>query len=251
MTKFAVPGLSIDEYFQLSHIEFDELCKQLYQDNKKWLNETLNDPVVHSVLVTSDGRILKSRYDNSVLTAEQVRDAARIYGSLVYQLSRPTRFLDVNLYFQDASEHEVLTALERSRDGVSRYKGHVKTAKSQSGSLEKLSNVFIVGRMEELIPSIKGERYEEGATVAYSQPMEVFGWKRLHIASQSAEKVHQRNARTMDEREPGKWLRIERLHRFDDPVLDMFDTYDIERLPAWPGMILYKVMDAKKPPVKY
>ncbi len=239
MPGFVAPDMPKEAYMSIPAGEFGTLCRELYNRNKRWLNEAVNDPLVKSVLVAPDGRIVKSTYDKRVLTPEQVRDEARIRGCILYQLIRPQSFLSLDLYFQDTDQDAVLKALERNRDRVKTYKEDVKTTKSQSGSLEKLRATFVLGGMRELMPLVGEKRYSEGATVVYSQTMDVFGGKRLHIASQAEAKIHERGARTSSDRQPDLWIRMERLHRFDDTVLDIYDTYAMERREGWPDLILY------------
>jgi hypothetical protein len=65
----------------------------------------------------------------------------------------------------------------------------------------------------------------------------------IRMTSQSQIEVNLRGSKTLDQKEPGRWLRIDRLHRFDDPVVDMFDTYGLKVVENVLPLILYKTRD--------
>jgi hypothetical protein len=246
-TKFKIQqGITMPRYKKLDSQEFDGLCEKLYKQNREWFRqETSNNPTVTGILVV--GKKLEEVYHtNGFPSYFEIQRRSQTEGKKVFLLTRPNPYLDLVLYFQTKNSEMITELLKREKQDVKSYLEPVEGISQlncQSGLLNNIEDAFAIGELKyekTLIRQSKPElgRYEQGATVA---TIEHPSYKmRLRITSQSEKEVHLRRAKTIEEKRPGNWERIERLHRFDDPILDIFDTYEMKKRENWPDLLVYK-----------
>ncbi len=245
MPKFIEPKISKKNYMKLSGPEFDDLCNDALQCNKEWFRETTGkNPHAVWILVLGN-KAIEVGYKNIVPSVTTVREHSQ-GNKKAYLLVRPQRqYQDLMLFFREKTEGRVLDALHRERSDLKYHLDESEGMQSmyvQSGLLNKLHKQFALGSMELQAP-LTGKKKEikhvHGAYVAHIRNKEYQG-KHLAISSQSKKDIHARGSKTIDEKLPDQWMRIERLHRFDDPVLDIFDTYETRGQRKWPELVLYK-----------
>jgi hypothetical protein len=243
--RFIRPKVTALEYLTMTVEEFTEMCEGLYRTNEKWFDATINDKGVTSALVTHSGKVVETSCRETVLSVIQITEKSREYGQMVYQLIRSPTYMDTMIYFRETNVDAILDLLDRKKEDVGIHKEEIRKLRMQSGALRKLRDDFLLGAMKDFRPRVGDIRYAEGATIAKVENYDFGDGKSLYIASQSADKAHERGRKTIVDREPERWIRMERLHRVDDPVLDIFDTYRINKSENWPELVLYKIVRKK------
>jgi hypothetical protein len=246
--RFRAPNISPGQYDDLTGPEFDDLCEKVAHDNREWMRQ--NMPDIHTQwIIVVNGRVVEESHSDVLPSAYEVTRRSK-GNNLAFLLTRPKRqYLGLELYFQTSESQAVVQLLGRDLDEVEPYLQEVEGIShidAQSGSLVKLVNQFALGRMRYECPLLNGEEEKRHFQGAYSATITHPSFeKKVRMTSQSQAEVNARGIETLAQKQPDRWLRVERLHRFDDAVVDMFDTYARKKQESWPALILYR--DSSKP----
>ena len=216
--------------------EFDKLCRQIRRDNRKLLNRLMSDPKISWMYVNKGGRVYGSGEGLTTPSAYQTREGAKWMDTPLFLITRSNlQYCDVSYFTRGEHKRKIGEILDRPDDDFFDYQqpgDGIVTINAQSGLINKLTEAgFAVGKLKVLKPKIDEQRYSCGATIADVQNVHyILSGKVLHIASQNADEVHKRGSRVRGERpnEEGTIERIERVHRFDDPVVDIIITYEMK-----------------------
>jgi hypothetical protein len=246
--KFIIPQISSTAYRTLTGPEFDDLCDNLVHTNRDWIRQNMPDINTTWVIVVG-GKIVEESHSDILPSIYEVTRRSR-GKDLAFLLTRPRKqYLGLELYFRNENIDSVVDLLKRDRQEVEDYRERVEGIsfiQAQSGILNKLEDAFALGRMRYECPLLYGETEKRHHQGAYSATITHTSFQRsIRLASQSQSEINARGIKTLDQRQPERWIRMERLHRFDDVVIDMFDTYASKKQPEWPALVLYK--DVSKP----
>jgi hypothetical protein len=239
MPKFVMPPLDRRTYLAMMGPEFGDFCKEVAQMNKRWVREHLDDDNT-SWAVVVDGKIIESSSRVELPSVEYVRSMSTPE-SVAILISRPTTQLkDKTIYFDSGSSKKICDLLKADNAEVRSYREPVEAINcldTRSGALPKLAGEFGVANLTYLKVLIGEELRPNGVYVARI-PGDFHGGRSLDIDSQSETQINKRGFKTLSQREPGKWIRLERLHRYEDPILDIMNTYASCRGTGWPELVL-------------
>ncbi|MEK6861720.1 MAG: hypothetical protein AABY07_07155 [Nanoarchaeota archaeon] len=243
--------LSDEVYFSMDLRELITIMEELGVQNRSWMNRNLEKTIVW-VLVDKDGEIIEESDRSIIPTYREVREQAKKEDRQLYMFVRsPDEYRDVT-YFLDAEYVDsIAMILSRDSDDFFPYLDPIemiRTINAQSGLTNKLKEKCAVGKLYQLKPLFEPGNEKEGghnygSTVVNIDNAWMSGHDQLiHIASQNIHLVHARGSKVSGERSGSKnCTRFERLHRFDDPILDIFDTYRFysERFEIKPNLVLF------------
>jgi len=254
VAKLTLPKVHARKYFSmnlkdLQHLE--DLFSGLGKLNKKWIHQNAPSPKTEWMYVSVKGKIWGYGYGPSIPATHQVVEASELVGEKLYLLRRSNlQHCDSSFFIRSSNLEQISQLFGRSKEDFIDYSGineGVLTIDAQSGLVNKLLNTnFAIGKLKILytLTPDKDRHYNAGATVA---DIHNVGWASseayefLHIGSQNKDEVHARGAKVTGERpqdESRKIKRIERLHRFDNPILDIFDTY-LQKGRGWHSLVLH------------
>ena len=244
-----LPPITVLDYCEMRHGEFMDLVSQASELNQGWMRRNFPPGIDWAVVV--DGKIVHSGDHPPFPNEIRIRQfGMRGYAPYLLMKSVPRR--DLRFFFRGEFQSDICQLLGMSHDEVESYsepEEGIVTLATTSGSLNKLLEKYALGSLAVLQPKIdEKRRHAIGATTVKVYNHQ-FGGKYLYIAAQIADHVHQRGGKTAEEREPDRWYRVERRHRFDDPIADILDTYDMVKQQDWPPLVLYRSRD-KYPTVK-
>lgn len=243
MTRFKQPKISTSDYGQLNGPEFDDLCKRVAKENRQWLKEVMPDPDMSWVLVIGN-KAVDFGHSDLVPSLSQIRAKCGA-GQRGYLLMRPNAiYCDLALYFQSSQAEVIAGILKRKPGDIKTYLDPVEEISfinAPSGALNKLEDAFALGKIiyeRPLLDNEKKKKHAEGAYVATIEH-KTFD-KAIRMGSQSQAEVNLRGIKTIDQRYPEQWVRMERLHRFHDEVVDMLNTYEMKKQENWPPLLLHR-----------
>ncbi len=234
-------------YREMTHSQYTDFVEQVSNANQSFMR--LNLPGEEKWAVVTGGRIVKAGFGYKIPNEIEIR-AFGTRTETPYLLTRKISQRDIEIFGQVLSLPQIRKLLGENCT-VSPYgptEEEIIRIPTQSGNLNKLEDQFVLAGLaiqQSLFRGRHGKRHVIGATVAraFNKP-EVFGDRMLFIASQWEDHVHARKGMTEDDRAPGRFYRLERHHRIDEPVTDIFDTYDLAREgQIWPDLILYRAKD--------
>ena len=246
------PKLTLKKVRTLGEVEFEKVYREFSGKNRGWMHENAPDPKVSWMYVSPRGKIWGYGYGNIFPSTRQVIDASGIVRTpLLLMLRQNQQYCDVSFFLTESHQEQVGKIFDRPRSDFEDYNGlneGILTVYAQSGLVNKLRNaLFAIGRLKKLKTrsAIKeGKIYSSGAIIA---DITNIGWASsdaydyLHIASQNADEVHSRGSKVTGERlgdSEKRVKRIERLHRDNDAIIDIFDTYAVKSR-GWHPLILY------------
>jgi hypothetical protein len=226
-------------------ISWGVLARRTARQNEQWVRENMPPNVQWAIVVGGD-IVDTGDFGGLVPSAFQTREKSTARRR-AYLVMRPSSYLDTDLFFRSAYEQDILGIFERDPKHAFSHLDEsegIMSLRCRSGVLSTMEEGYALGMLKVQKPKREdGEgQHTEGATVCTVRNM-LYRGKPLYIAAQPAALVHRRGKRTQSDRDPDRAFRIERHHRFDDPVLDIMDTYDIEMGSAgeqWPPLVLYK-----------
>jgi hypothetical protein len=246
-----IPKLTNKQYFGMPGMQFEKMCNALWGHNKRQLRNLFPEVNTSWMYIDRQGRMYGFGEGNVIPSAYQTREGSRMMGIQLFLIRRNNFSYCDSSYFMRASlKPRAAEAFGRGIDDFHDYNEEgdgVVTINAQSGIVEKLIEAgFAVGRLKRMKPLVNPKdadsgRYSCGATTADVYNVHPsLGEKVLYIASQNAAEVHKRGSKVRGEREndKGTVLRVERLHRLDDPVLDIIVTYEM-RKPHGNPLILH------------
>ncbi|MDO8740661.1 MAG: hypothetical protein Q7J54_03775 [Candidatus Woesearchaeota archaeon] len=245
MVRFKPPKISTASYNALNGPEFDDLCKKVAKENRPWMKEIMPDPNTSWVLVIGNKAAAFGQSD-LIPSLSQVREKCGA-GQRGYLLMRPNaRYCDLVLYFQSSQAKKIAGILKRNPADIKTYlepTENISYVNAPSGVLNKLDDAFALGEIKYerplLYPDTESkEKHAQGAYVAAIKH-KTFG-KPIRLTSQSLIEVNLRGSKTLDQRYPEKWVRMERLHRFHDEIVDMLNTYEVKKQENWPPLVLHR-----------
>lgn len=237
-----LPKISGKDLKGMNGIEFDEFCEKISKANRKWINNKFPTKQTSWAYVTKKGRIFDSSENPAIPSITQTRENYRFAGELVFLLLRPgCQYLDMVFFLESSEKGEIADIFEMPKKEFQEYINKdtgIVYVNAQSGLVNKIKNIYSTGYLKTLsVLSEEGIRHKEGATTAEISNIGAAG-KRIYMASQIQEAVEARGKKVRVSKDSeGPLIRVERLHRFDDPILDIFDTYDISVM-GYP-LILY------------
>jgi hypothetical protein len=228
-----------------THSDFMDLAHDISVQNQAWFRQNA-DPSSLWAIVVGDKIVEQSK----ALPLPN-RISIRRHGTNTfppYLVIRDTTPRDIRILFEKKHLELVQSTLGANPADFEHHEPSsfsLETHATQSGALNKLVPYFALGKIRVL--NIHG--HTSGATTVIVQ-RPLFDGKQLYMSSQIAEHVHARGQKTSEERYPEQFLRVERRHRFDDPKVDIFDTYNMIRQQGWPDLLLYWNR-AKHPTIKF
>jgi len=243
MSKFKQPDLSLREYNALDGFEFEEENERAFEDNKLWYRKHAT-PDTWWLLVVN-GRILQRGVSEVRPTQAQIKETYP--NKQAYLLFRsPERLFDTELFFRTSDVVDVARLARRDLEDIRPYLQEVEGVSQlyvQSGILPRFSSRFALGVISSLNPRISEvsrECHPNGALVAIITHPGLA--KRIRIEPESVEEVEARNKKRLSENQHELYLGMTRMHRYDNPILAMLETYEDLRA---------KVPEKMKPLVLY
>jgi len=239
--------ISADEYFTMDPMRLDKLMSHLSVKNRRWMNVMLPSTTTW-VYLNSEGEVWGQGEGNVVPSTPQTREAASWIKQPLYLLMRSqSRYRDITFFMETSAVHDLEQRLQIPDNYFFPYidkSTGITSVNAQSGTVNLLKDDYAMGSLKTQQPRDEATdtRFQHGATVA---DVRYVGWEHphpiLYIASQNMIAVHGRGRRVRGERpgEKSKIIRVERQHRFDDPILDIFDTYNFLQQDGWKPFILY------------
>ena len=234
-SEIKLDALSNETYFSMDLRELSMVMEELGIVNRGWMNRCLGKTTVY-VLVDKDGEIIEESDRSIVPSYDGVRKRALKEGRQIYMFIRSSNeYRDVTYFLDTDSVDAVGKIFDRASDDFFTYLDPVEgisTINAQSGLVNKLKSGYAFGKLYRKKPLLepgnpKGGGHACGATVVdIDNAWESNHDQRVHIASQNIHLVHARGSKTGNEGfGSATTTRLERLHRFDDSILDIFDTY--------------------------
>lgn len=241
--EFRSPVMSRREYNNLSGPEFEDLCATVLEKNRLWARGAMKNPNTYWIVVLDSGKVIERGDSNLVPSFFQVREMTN--GKRGYLLYRPgEKYCDTELFLPTTEDDIVGERLGRSVRDIQSYLNPVEGISHvhvQSGHLPRLQEGFALGQVVYESPLLKGSKETRHSEGSSSARISIKGFPKIvRVASQSLAEVNARGIKTLDQRQPDKWVRMERLHRFDDAIVDMFDTYNFKKDATWPSLLLYR-----------
>lgn len=250
--EIKLDALSDEVYFSMDLRELSTIMEELGVQNRSWMNRNLEKTIIW-VLVDKDGEIIEESDRSITPTYREVREQAERDGKQLYMFVRsPGMYRDVTYFIDSEYVDGVAMIFDRDPDDFFTYLDQiegVKTVNAQSGLINKLKEKkYAIGKLSRIKPLLepgneKSGGHDYGATIANINNAWKMGHDQLvHIASQNIHLVHAKGSKVSGERVGSKnYTRFERLHRFDDPILDIFDTYRFysERFEIRPNLVLF------------
>lgn len=245
--ELKLADITDDAYFSMHPVELEKIMRSVSRENKRWMT-TMLPSTASWAYISRDKEIWGVGEGDLSPSVNQTREAAKWVKKPLFLFTNCQQRYRDTTYFLEQSAAESIEGLTKipkiyfqpyldDRSGV-------VAVNAQSGKVNALKKYYAIGTLAVMKPrdNRSEERHTVGATVA---DIRYVGWDHietiLYIASQSAEEVHARGSKVRGERrgEKGRILRIERLHRFDDPILDIFDTYRMKREDFWRPLVLH------------
>lgn len=252
--KVLMPSMSLRDYNSLGKEGFDELCEQLSDKNRDWIKENAPNQKISWMYVSRRGRIWGYGEGSIVPTDSQTREAANfnhIRTPLFLLKRNNSQYCDTSFFMKKGEVVKVAELFNRCEEDFSDYRNlneGIATIQAQSGLVNKLVNArYAVGKLivrKTLKPGEgrDGVHYKTGAVVVnitginWASHCEV-----LHLGAQDKTEVHKRGGKVTGERpgeEDRKIKRIQLLHRVSDPIIDIFDTWEIKSR-GWNSLVLH------------
>jgi len=229
-------ALSDELYFSMDLKELSTVMEELGVENRNWMNRNLGKTIV-CVLVDKDGEIIEESDRPIVPSYREIRERAIRGKKQIYMFVRSSEsYRDVTYFLDTEYVDAVAMIFDRDSDDFFPYLGPVEgisTINAQSGLVNNLKRRnYTVGKLSRMEPFLEPENKNSGSHVYGSTVVNIDNaWKSghsqlVHIASQNIHLVHAKGSKVSGERSGSiSCTRFERLHRFDDPILDIFDTY--------------------------
>lgn len=232
--EIKLDALTDERYFSIPLRELSAVMEELGMQNRKWMNRNLEKTVTW-VLVDKEGEIIEESDRPIVPSYHEIRKRGTRDRMQIYMFIRSgEKYRDTTYFLGRDYIKDISMIFERDPSDFFEYLNSVEgivTVNAQSGLVNKLSK-YAAGRLTRVIPLLipgdkKGGAHAYGATVADIGDAWENGQEQIvRIASQNIHTVHANGSKVSGERTGSKnSTRFERLHRFDDPVLDLFDTY--------------------------
>jgi len=219
--KIKLPKISISKYGKLSDNEMKRLLEDISRKNKAYVDENCRRVDGEWILYRNRSSIAIGLAGQRPPSMETIRTESIARGEPVYLLTSDVSTpRDLQLYFLSPIQRKVIESIgdrEIQDYGDLRKDIKVKVTEIPSGLIDKLKSTdrYLIGALQELVP--KGMKV--GATAALFQHK----GETVQVASISQDSVKKRGYKTRSEK--FGWKRIERVHRSDDAVLDIFDTF--------------------------
>ncbi len=233
--EIRLDALSDERYFSMDLRELSAIMEELGIKNRKWMNRNLGKTVTW-VLVDKEGEIIEESERPIVPSYTGIKERATREKRQIYMFIRSSQqYRDTTYFLSTEYVDSVAMSLDRDSDDFFGYLSPVEgisTINAQSGLVGKLREGYALGKLSRKKPLLEPGNYEsggynQGATVAdIDNALNSEHNQVVHIASQNVHLVHARGSKTGNEGFGSvATLRLERLHRFDNPILDIFDTY--------------------------
>ena len=232
LLEFKFPDISEEKCRGLDSREWAEYCKGLSRRNKRWIEANLPKDADH-LFVNREGKILVVAYWHPGDTID--RDVRReLRGKEHFMLRESDEDLtDTVLYFEERAREEVIKGLKIDLDDVDLYSDELSgiyTCFGESGLITRMKEFVALGNLKVVKPMRNGRRYSQGATEVEIENFNKSKFN-LYIGSQDPTIVHALGLRSIVDQpdKAGKINYLTRLHRFDDPILDIFETWRIRQ----------------------
>jgi len=234
MKSFKPIKISVEKFLSLTDSELQVFYSKVANNNKEWLNDYFSRGL--DWIIVKGNKFKEGGYATEAKPSfdKIKRDTAEDREIRYLLFISNSAIKDLKIFFQAKEESRLTKIIGNAEIKPYLHENEkINTADIQSGVLNKIKEKYALGRLINHVPI----DHVYGATVVQIDNIDYEkGKKGLHIGSQSVIEVHKRGSITMDERINA--TRIERLHRFDDPILDIFDAYN-EKIGK-PSLILYK-----------
>ena len=242
--RFNPPELP-QHYGAMDHTEFMQFVELSSTQNEAWIRQNL--PPEARWGVVQGGILVDHGFGFKVPNEIEIRGyRGKTANDTPYLLTRKISRQDLEIFFRTPDMVRITGLVQRTDQDFETYlqaTENTSTGHLPSGSLNKLKDSFALGALGTQIPLTpdRDERHSIGATTAKVHNWQALGMpnRTLYFSSQFLEHIHARGLKTEADRDPSI-LRVERLHRFDDPIADILDTYDVMREEGWPSIILYR-----------
>ena len=229
---FKAPEISSTEYRKMDHQRRWEYFQQLSQRNRRWVNAHLPEKANY-LAVTRNGGILQEGYWVLGTTADKAERRKLDRDGVEYFILQPTEkeHADTVFFF----EEKALSIIQdefRSVDDTN-YKKHegdnIWTFFGDSGRINNLlkrRNVA-VGRLFKTCPKVNGEYRGPGATEVKITHQKEGVRHDMYLHSASPDHLRLLGLSTTADDPNTQYRHFQLLHRYDDPVLNIFDSWDI------------------------
>lgn len=243
--KLITPKFTVYDLKKMDIIDYEEFSEEISKKNRKWIKQNFPNDYVTWAIVTKTGTIIDYGKGNYRPCVSQIGNEWRLHKKPVFLLTRSEDSYCGTTYFVEASEKsdlgELLKKTHKDFDTYHSKGMDIALIDAQSGLVDKLVKIgkYALGQLKKKETKINGDEAGVGATVA--KVINVGKRHRnIYIASQIQEAVETRGKKVTYSKMAKKpeFRRIERLHRFDDSILDIFDTYKI-LVPRGNLLILY------------
>jgi hypothetical protein len=231
--RLRVPRMSRRSYAATELDEMGELCEELSEKNRKWFQKHAPSKRTHWMYVNSQGQIWGHGESNLVPCADDLKEASRLHGNNLFLLKLDqSQFRDRTYFFKAGNAQEAYDLLGIEEDEVMPFREDIVTVNAQSGLTSKLLKAgWALGELGRRVPLAwdKQSRHQYGATVVHITNIGPDYVGDLHMGSQNKAMVNLRGSKVTGQRkgdENRNVTRIERLHRFDCPILDIYDTFE-------------------------
>jgi len=232
--------IDLDNFLNLSNSQLSMFFNKATKQNEEWFDESTKNTNLYWILMKGD-RIRTMGYSNDDMpTMDDIKKMSKENGEVYSLLFNPSSAIkDLEIFFQSKETSKLMKIIGKDTTPyLNNPDEKINTKAVKSGILNKLKKNYALGNLI----NHKVLNHSLGATLAYVWNISYKGKEGLYISSQSKREVHKRGSETIDEKT--NRAGIERLHRFDDPILDIFDTYD--QKIGKPSLILYRGIRLKE-----
>jgi len=252
--KLKIPKIPIERFGKFSDNEMKRIFEDISRKNKSYIAENCGRVNGEWILYRNKSSFTIGLAGERPPSMEEIRTQSIARREPVYLLTSDVSTpKDLQLFFLSPVERKVMESI-KEKDSIKereiqfygdlREDIKVKVTEIPSGLIDKLKSTdrYLIGALQELVPN----GMKVGATAALFQHK----GETVQVASISQDSVRKRGYKTRSER--FGWKRIERIHRTDDAVLDIFDTFlltlpgtSLESFANSSEILLYKSLKEK------
>ena len=204
--------------------------RQVSSENRRWVRKNLHPEATWAIV--REGRIIEEGFQEGFPSIWAVENRGTPKHS-AYLMTRPSvKYRDRTLYFRDYIGPNVAELVGENEEAIEPYSESesISMLDVRSGKLRALGS-FTVGNLRTIVR--KGathlvNRDTPGATCAFISERRLDGKPVVIDYVRRRYSVWQSRGYHV----------IPRLHVCDDPVADIFVTYNNAKLPGWPELVL-------------